>query len=64
MLRYPAHWPASPPQEEGVDVALATDLVSLMLRDECDVAVIASADSDEAYRREPLPASPRAPIIE
>ena len=45
-------------------MALATDLVSLMLRDECDVAVIASADSDEAYRREPLPASPRAPIIE
>ena len=46
MLRYPHDWPQSPPQEKGVDVALATDLVSLALRGECDVAVIASADSD------------------
>lgn len=46
MLRYPHDWPQSPPLEKGVDVALATDLVSLALRGECDVAVIASADSD------------------
>ncbi len=46
MLRYPYDWPKSPPQEKGVDVALATDLVSLTLRGECDIVVVASADSD------------------
>ena len=46
MLRYPHDWPESPAQEKGVDVAIATDLVSLALRDQCDIAVVASADSD------------------
>ena len=46
MLRYPPDWPKSPPQEKGVDVALATDLVSLALRDQCDIAIVATADSD------------------
>ena len=46
MLRYPHDWPTSPPQEKGVDVAIATDLVSLALRGRCDIAVVASADSD------------------
>ena len=46
MLRYPHDWPGSPAQEKGVDVAIATDLVSLALRDQCDIAVVASADSD------------------
>ena len=46
MLRYPHDWPDSPPQEKGVDVAIATDLVSLALRGACDVAVVASEDSD------------------
>ena len=46
MLRYPRNWPVSPPQEKGVDVAIATDLVSLALRGECDVVVVASADTD------------------
>ena len=46
MLRYPADWPQSPPHEKGVDVALATDLVSLALRGTCDIVVMASNDSD------------------
>ena len=29
-----------------MDVAIATDLVSLALRGQCDIAVVASADSD------------------
>jgi uncharacterized LabA/DUF88 family protein len=42
-LRYGAD---RPPQEKGVDVELAIDLVALALDDAFDVAVLASADSD------------------
>ncbi len=45
-LRYPRGWPAAPPYEKGVDVELAVDIVSLALRGECDVIVVASADTD------------------
>ncbi len=46
LLSYPRDWPSSPPQEKGVDVAIATDIVSLSLRRVCDVIVVASADTD------------------
>ena len=46
LLRYPRSWPASPPYEKGVDVELAVDTVSLSLRRECEVIVVASADTD------------------
>ena len=46
LLSYPPGWPTAPPREKGVDVAIATDIVSLALRDECDVIVVASADTD------------------
>ena len=46
LLNYPRDWPASPPREKGVDVAIATDIVSLSLRRACDVVVVASADTD------------------
>ena len=45
-LAYPDDFPAHPPKEKGVDVALAVDLVAGSLRDEFDVAVIASTDND------------------
>ena len=45
-LRYPRIWPDAPSYEKGVDVELAVDIVSLALRDTCDVTVVASADTD------------------
>ena len=46
LLSYPRDWPKSAPREKGVDVAIATDVVSLSLRRVCDVIVVASADTD------------------
>ena len=46
LLSYPRDWPRSRPREKGVDVAIATDIVSLSLRRVCDVIVVASADTD------------------
>jgi hypothetical protein len=45
-LRYPSDWPQRPAQEKGIDVALAVDLVMMVARDECDVAIVFSSDSD------------------
>ena len=47
-LRYPPDWPARPAQEKGIDVALAIDIVMAFVRDECDVAVLFSSDTDLA----------------
>jgi hypothetical protein len=46
MLRYPKGTPFQPPQEKGVDVALAVDFVSLAHQRRFDVGVIASHDTD------------------
>jgi uncharacterized LabA/DUF88 family protein len=46
MLRYPKGSPFQPPQEKGIDVALAVDFVSLAHRRAFDVGVIASHDTD------------------
>jgi hypothetical protein len=52
-------WPALPPQEKGVDVALAVDLIEGALLGQFDVAVVFSGDSDllpaieVAFRRTP-----------
>jgi uncharacterized LabA/DUF88 family protein len=46
ILRYPAAWPNSKPEQKGVDVALAVDFVSLAIDNEFDVGVIASTDTD------------------
>ena len=35
-----------PAQEKGIDVALAVDLVMMVARHECDVAVVFSSDTD------------------
>ena len=45
-LRYLADWPASKPEEKGIDVALAIDFVALAVDGGYDIGVIASTDSD------------------
>lgn len=45
-LRYPADWPASRPQEKGIDVALGVDFVLMAARSEYDVGIIMSTDTD------------------
>ena len=45
-LRYPRSWPNQPPQEKGVDVALAVDFVRLAAERAYDVGILFSRDSD------------------
>lgn len=45
-LRYPGDWPNVKAQEKGVDVALAVDLVLMAAKDEYDVGVVVSNDTD------------------
>lgn len=45
-LRYPPDWPAAKPQEKGIDVALAVDLVRLATQGAYDVGVVFSRDTD------------------
>jgi hypothetical protein len=39
-------WPARPPQEKGIDVAIAVDLMHLAFRRRYDALVLFSADTD------------------
>lgn len=45
-LRYPSDWPSTPPQEKGIDVAIAVDMINLAMRGEMDVAILFSSDTD------------------
>lgn len=45
-LRYPPTFPNDPPQEKGVDVALAIDFIRLAIEGAYDAGVIASTDTD------------------
>ena len=45
-LRYPRDYPNSPAQEKGVDVRLAIDFAMMAVRDEYDVGVLMSNDTD------------------
>lgn len=45
-LRYPSDWPASKPEEKGIDVALAIDFVALAVQGEYDVGILMSTDTD------------------
>jgi len=47
-LRYPPDWPKRAAQEKGIDVALAVDFVMMVARNECDVAILFSSDTDLA----------------
>jgi hypothetical protein len=44
-LRY-RNYPAEPPAEKGVDVALAVGVIEAILTDQCDVAIVFSHDTD------------------
>lgn len=41
-LRYPHTWPDDPPEEKGIDVQIALDMVTMAINDELDVALLAS----------------------
>lgn len=45
-LRYPRDYPNSPAQEKGVDVRMAVDFAMMAVRDEYDIGVLMSNDSD------------------
>lgn len=45
-LRYPQGWPGVKAQEKGIDVALAVDFVVMAVRDEYDIGIIMSSDTD------------------
>lgn len=50
-LRYPNGWPKShkegeKPKEKGIDVSLAIDFVTMAVRNEYDVGILFSADTD------------------
>lgn len=46
QLRYPYDWPNSKPQEKGVDVALALDIVTMAIEGKYDCGIVASTDTD------------------
>ena len=41
-------WPTSPPYEKGIDIKIATDMLSHAHRKNCDVAILVSGDTDFA----------------
>jgi hypothetical protein len=45
-LRYPKAFPAEPPEEKGVDVELAVDLIFNGARGNYDVGIVVSTDTD------------------
>jgi uncharacterized LabA/DUF88 family protein len=60
-LRYPRNWPEDPPEEKGIDVQIAVDMVTMASNGELDVAVLVSTDTDltpavEAFFRLPFDA--------
>lgn len=46
MLRYPFDFPASKPEEKGIDVALAIDFIAHAMDNKYDIGVIFSTDTD------------------
>ncbi len=40
------NWPNTPPYEKGVDIQLATDMITHSFKDNYDVAVLVAGDSD------------------
>ena len=41
-----SNWPSSPPYEKGVDILLATDMITHSYKDNYDVAVMVAGDND------------------
>jgi len=40
------NWPASPPYEKGVDILLATDMITHSFKNNYDVAILVAGDND------------------
>jgi uncharacterized LabA/DUF88 family protein len=40
------NWPGSPPYEKGVDIQLATDMITHSFKDNYDVAILVAGDND------------------
>jgi uncharacterized LabA/DUF88 family protein len=45
-LVYTNQWPSSPPFEKGVDVQLATDMITHAFKNNYDVAILVAGDND------------------
>jgi hypothetical protein len=45
-LRYPQNWPRDRAEEKGIDVQIAIDMVMMAIRQELDVAILATTDTD------------------
>lgn len=45
-LVYTSQWPSSPPFEKGVDVQLATDMITHAFKNNYDVAILVAGDND------------------
>jgi len=45
-LVYTNHWPSVPPYEKGVDVQLATDMITHSFKGNYDVAILVAGDND------------------
>ena len=45
-LVYTSNWPNAPPYEKGVDIQLATDMITHSYKNNYDVAVLAASDTD------------------
>ena len=46
QLRYPRNYPDSRPEEKGIDVQIALDFVMMAVRDEYDIGILMSNDTD------------------
>jgi uncharacterized LabA/DUF88 family protein len=62
-LRYPATYPNDDAEEKGIDVLLALDFVVLALRDEYDIGVIFSHDTDLVPALEQATAAGKTPCV-
>ncbi len=45
---YPHAWPEAPPYEKGIDVRVATDMLTHAFRGNFDTAILVSGDNDFA----------------
>ena len=45
-LRYPYGWPSKKPEEKGIDVSLPVDFVLMAIRQDYQVGILMSADTD------------------
>lgn len=66
-LRYPANWPDEKSEEKGIDVQIAIDMVTEAINRRIEVAILASADTDqrpvlEAFHNLPMDPKPTVEV--